>query len=205
MGVAAVLLGASALFGGLNDAPTDPIPTLQTGESHQGTRLAVTVLRAVLIDGFPDQGYTPDDGDRFLMIVANVENVWHSPVTSNEGIGDADVVLPTALAGIEGGTAPDIVAVLNDGSRLPALQPRVPVELGYIWSVDADAFSDGDALRIDLLDEAYLGKGSVSTGDIFDDPETVAVVDVPITDLGTGETPAGDATDEPTDSGGSDG
>jgi hypothetical protein len=188
-GVAALLLAASALFGGLNDAPAEPIPELALGDVHHGSRIDLEVSRASLIDGFPDLFLEPAEGNRFLVIVGTATNVSTVPVRQTITNGGAPlpatVISPAGIDGIEN-TAPSSILVFSDATVATDLQPGVPVELAYLWEVPADALHDGDSLVLDFWDEEYDGEARIYFGARYRDPErdgtmTVAVQDVDLT------------------------
>ncbi|WP_440710767.1 hypothetical protein [Herbiconiux sp. YIM B11900] len=181
-----VFLAVSAAFGGLNDAVAAPIPELAAGDTHTGAQLSITVERAVLLDGFPEQGILPDEGDRLLVVVATVEDVWHDPASTRNTLGAADNLRPVGVQGLDAASMPLSVAVISDGSEFPDLQPGVPIELAFIWSVDPAALAEGDAIAVDLYDKTYRSDGFITSGERWVDPVVAATVTVPVTDSGDG-------------------
>jgi hypothetical protein len=184
-GLAAVLLAASALFGGLNDAPVEPIPQLDVGDTSNGTRVDLSVERAIVIDGFPDINLEPEPGFRYLVIIATAENVWPTPVPqvrSFVGSPQPATVLSPRIEGLEG-TAPEEILVFSDATDADELQPGVPVQLAYLWQVPADELAEGDIVGLDLWDEAYLGDARISFGELFDDPAIIGTMDVDVDDV----------------------
>jgi hypothetical protein len=180
----ALFLAASAAFGGLEEAPTPPVPQLGVGDSFTGAQLRIAVEDAVLIDAFPEAFITPQPGNRLLVIRATVENVWDKPVTTSSKIGAADNVRPRGIDGME--DEPLTVSVISDGSPYPDLQPSVPVELAFIWEVPSGAVSQSDVITIDVLDKTYVAGGLVTYGERFQDPFVAAYVEAPVTDVGAG-------------------
>jgi hypothetical protein len=184
-GIAAVLLAASAAFGGLNDAPVAPIPVLEVGAVSEGTRVNLTVERAIVIDGFPDINLEPEPGFRYLVVIATAENVWHTPVAqvrSYFGTPQPATVVSPRIEGLDG-TAPEEILVFSDATDAGDLQPGVPVQLAYLWQVPTGTIADGDTVGVDLWDEAYLGDARISFGDLFDDPAIIGTMDVPVDDV----------------------
>jgi hypothetical protein len=186
-GLGAVFLAVSAAFGGLADAPVEPVPAVAAGESVSGAQLRIAVERAVLIDGFPEQGIEPAEGSRLLVLVAEVENVHTRPVsTSGDGFGASDNLRPVGVAGLDADSAPLSVAVLDDGSEFPELQPGVPIELAFIWEIADGALADGDRLAVDVYDKTYRANGFVTYGERFDDRFVAATTELEVSDVGAG-------------------
>lgn len=185
-GISAVLLGLSAVLGGLNDVAATPIPQVEAGEPYAGERLTITAERAALIDGFPEQGVRPADGNRLLVVVATVENTSNDPVRLATQTSKADTLLPVDVEFAQEATAPTAILVFDDGSTVATVQPGVPVEVAFVWEVPAGELSGGDELRVDLLDRTYQGEATVYFGDRFSDDFVAGYLAFTIEDLGAG-------------------
>jgi hypothetical protein len=186
-GIAAVFLAGSAAFGGLETAAPAPLPEVEAGEAFTGAELRIAVERVALIDGFPEQYIEPEtEGNRLLVVVATVENVWDTPVSTLSDIGAADNLRPVGVPGLDASSEPLTVAVLDDGSQNPELQPGVPIELAFMWEVAPDAVADGDEIRLDLYDKTYQAEGFVTYGERFIDPFVAAYTTLPVDDVGAG-------------------
>jgi hypothetical protein len=184
--VAALLLLFSSVLGGLDDAPVAPVPTLDAKESTTGTQLKIAVSRALLIDAFPEQGITPQDGNRLLVISATVENVWKSPLRLATDPSAPDAVVPVGVPGISSDTPAYAVVVIDDGAKSSPVQPGVPADLVFVWEVANDALAAGDNVRVDILDRTLEGWGFITYGERFSDPFVAAHVDLTLDDVGTG-------------------
>ncbi|HEV7948717.1 MAG TPA: hypothetical protein VGP24_03015 [Glaciihabitans sp.] len=184
--VAGLALGVSALFGGLEDVEPTSLPELDAGETFTGAQLAIAVERLVLIDAFPEQGIQPEEGNRLLVVVATVENVWDKPVSTYNNIGAADNIRLHGIDGFDEDTPPTRVDVLSDSASYPQLQSGVPIELAYMWEVPQNLLSEGDDLQLDIYDKVYAPKGFVTYGERFDSPFIAATVTLPIDDVGAG-------------------
>jgi len=192
-GIAGVALAASAAFGGLEDAPKEPLPALEAGEAFTGAQLAIAIDRVVLIDAFPEQYILPEEGNRLLVIVATIENLWDRPVGSSNEWGVASNIRPTGVAGIDADSPPSEVSVLSDATTLPELQSGVPVELAFMWEVPEGALADGEELQVDVYDKEYTADGFVTYGERFEYPFRAATATLPIEDVGAGSAPATDS------------
>jgi hypothetical protein len=202
-----VVLGVSALLGGLDAAPVEAVPVVGPGEPSTGTQLEVTVEAVVLIDAFPEQFIEPEPGNRLLVVRAVVENVWPSPVrlTSWSYSPDSeapagfspDAVVPDGVEGITATTPPDSVLIIDDSSDETQLQPGVPTELAFIWQVPDDALADGDDVRVDIMDREYERQGILVYGDVFSDYHVSAHVDLAVSDVGAGTDTTADDNDDP--------
>ena len=181
-----LFLVASAAFGGLAAVPAPPLPEVQPEDSYTGTQLEISIVGAVLIDAFPDQGIEPDPGNRLLVVRAVVENVWDAPVAQRSGIGASDNVRVEGVDGVDDSAAPFSLAIVSDGAQEFDLQPGVPEELAYIWQVPAGSLADGDVVHVNMLDKVYAAGGQVAYGERFDDPFVAAFTDIAVTDVGAG-------------------
>jgi hypothetical protein len=172
-------------------APADPVPTVDAGERHAGTELAVTVDGVVLIDAFPEQLIVPEEGNRLLVVRATVENT--TDTYRRLSSVDADSVVVDGVPGLTRATPPSTIAVVDDGSSYAVVQPGVPVELAFIWEVADDALEAGDTVGVDLLDRVYIGAGRLTYGGLYDTPAVGARLELEVSDVGAG---AGEETEE---------
>ena len=181
-----ILLAASAVFGGLNDAePVEP-PHLEVGEAHAGLEMDVTVNGGVLIDAFPEVNLIPDDGNRLFVVRATVENT--TTAARRLSSTEPDPIQVDGVPEVAAGQAPTRILVIDDGSDLVVVQPGVPVELAFIWEIPADALAAGDTVAVSVLDRVYIGEGELTYGGLYGDPAVSATVDLELTDVGAGVT-----------------
>ena len=178
----ALFLAATAAFGGLATAAPPEIDRLEPGEAHITDQRSLTVQRAVLIDELPEAGVYPEEGQRVLALVADVENRWDRPAsaTSRAAIGGSFAV---------DGITPDLpvsAARLEDESLVVSLQPGVPTRIVFAWPVDADQFTGGESVEVALNDMSLYTGSFVIEGQSWDSPVTTAVVTVEIEDVGAG-------------------
>ena len=182
-GAATVLiLGATAGFGGLGAVPEPPLPELGPGDTFTGAGMEMTPQRAVLIDELGEAGIRVEEGQRVLAVIMDVTNIDDAarPSTGDGGITEIR---------IEG--APDVapsVARYDDTTLSPWLQPGVTAPLVLAWAVPADAFAEGDDLRVALHTATEFTGEYFVYGDYWDDVEVAAHASLPIEDVGAGVT-----------------
>ncbi|ALJ20027.1 hypothetical protein [Microbacterium sp. No. 7] len=182
-GILTVLfLGTTAAFGGIATAEPPPLPELQPGDEHRSTQVAITPVRAVLVDDLAEAGASPADGERVLAVHVRLENAWTEPLTLYTTSTTLETISVAELAG----TAPTAVSRLDDATRNPILQPRVPVDVVLAWTVPAERFADGDPLALTLNDMTLHTGSSVASGRWWKDPVPAARVTLSLTDVGTG-------------------
>ncbi|MGY4857087.1 hypothetical protein [Cryobacterium sp. AP23] len=192
-GIAGVFLAVSAVFGGLDDAPVQAAPVLEVGDTHVGAELTIAVSQALLIDAFPEQLLTPEDGFRLLVVRAVVENTTTAPLRLSSvptgpvklsGI-QADTIRVAGIDGLPVATPPASILVIDDGSDEAVVQPGVPVELAFVWEV-ADTVAEGDPIEVQLLDRVKISEGELTYGGLYDDPVVRATLDMTLDDVGAG-------------------
>ncbi|GAA5206370.1 hypothetical protein [Microbacterium kyungheense] len=173
-----VFLAATAAFGGLATAAEPPLAHLRKGAAHVNDMRSLTVERAVLIDELPGSGTFPEDGQRVLAIVVDVENNWDEPIRATGAVQRS-----FSVAGLD---EPSSAARMDDATIGPTLQPGVPAQLVYTWIVDDDEYAAGDRLTV-RLDDLTLYTGTfVTRGSDWEDPVASATLTLTIQDVGAG-------------------
>lgn len=180
IGTGAFLL-ATAAFGGLATAAEPPLVELEPATPHVNDMRSLTVERAVLIDELPGSGTTPEDGQRVLALVVDVENNWTEPLSSVDRLNGIE-----ASFRVEGLGDPSASARMDDATGPPWLQPGVPAQLVYTWAVDADDYAAGDTLEVTLYDLSLYTASFVQKGTYWQEPVPSATLTLTITDVGAG-------------------
>lgn len=137
----ALFLAATALFGGLAEAPPRSVPTLQLGESFERANLTLAVQGAGLADA---EWADPDDPERQLFIDIAVTNLGESFMasTSDGALGGVGVVGHEEL---------EFPRMTRPGeSRNAILQPLVPTTVRIVWEVPREAFTAGETIQVVL-------------------------------------------------------
>lgn len=179
-----IFLAATAAFGGLAPVAVadKTLPDLTAGEPHTSAQLEVTVERAVLIDSLSGSGVTPDPdkGERLLVLLVRVENLWDRPLSSSSPESFERAVM------LAGGARTAGAVVREDDQTSPLwLQPDVPALLAYTWAVGPDDHAGGEDLTVVLQDAELIVGQLLYTGEDWGDYAPAATVTVELEDAGS--------------------
>ena len=152
---------------------------LNPGRTFHAGGMDIIVRDARLIDGLRAAGAYPVEGERLLIVRADVTNV-------------DDVPRATVLQGsledvrIEGLDGHPSASRADDGTVSPWLQPHVPAPILLSWIVPADRLHGGQDLVVALRRE--VKQDSTFAADPFWQGEGVgATVPVTVVDAGKGD------------------
>lgn len=175
--VAAAALAVSGAFGGLEPVPAS-YDEATAGEVVHSGPFEVSVDRVRAIDHLRPV-FSPEDGNRFLVVVLDVRNPTDEPVYAVLLSNELEVD-PTG-ATIDPDTRPMTVS-MKDFSSLSLIQPGIDYEIGIVYETKGDAVPSD--VRIGV--PGYTWREDSFTPGLFEwkDPETVArgtfaVKDVP--------------------------
>ena len=172
-GAGAVLLASTAAFGGLATAPQPAPAELRAGEHFIGSDLDMSVVSLGVADGeVRGAGVTPEEGQITVIAVLDVTNVYTAP----RGVREKDTLGGVGLDGIE--TVRFDVNRTSDGTGAAFLQPDVPTRVRIAWTVDADAVSPGDEVRVVLPTSTRYTGSFVTRGVYWEDIRPGAYVTV---------------------------
>lgn len=147
----ALFLAATAAFGGLNDAPPEPVPepvVVTAGETHNTGRYTITFRGAYLADAWDGAGVYPVDGQRAVVLLADIVSNGPSSLGAAELTGtiSGDAVPVDEYFG-----GPDLsITRADDHLFSPTLPPHVTVPLLVGWEVASDEYSAGDTIELTL-------------------------------------------------------
>jgi hypothetical protein len=168
------LVGVVALLGGFEDVPIQALPRVELGEQFAGNEVALRVDDIHLSRTAPVTGYDAPDGEVYLVVEATIENTTDQP---NIFFSRALRVL---VEGAIGSTdSPYNVVELRTGDGLSFLQPGLPVEVAYLWSVDERLIDAGDEIflgifeRYDAPDDPRFDDGKTTPVPIVRLAETI--------------------------------
>lgn len=179
-----VFLAVTAAFGGLNTVAVADVPVavLTAGQQHDSAQLSLTVTRAILVDRLRASGAFPADGERLLVVMVEMTNGWHRPLTTS---GTAGLQHALRLDG-DDREATSIVRE-DDQTPTPLLQPGVPALLAFTWTVPQASYAAGDEVGIVIQDAALQVGKLLYTGESWGQYAPAAVVGVTIEDIGAGD------------------
>jgi len=182
-GVGAILLGATAAFGGLAPAPQPKPAELSAGEHYTGSQLDMAVVSAGVGGEVRGTGFAPEEGQRTLVVVLDVTNEFTAPrlARSKDTMGGVGVD-GVSLEGVD-------VARTIDGSNVLEFQPGVPTRVRLAWLIDEGQVSPGDEIRVVLPDSTHYVGSFVERGDYFTDVRTGAYATVQVDALPEEEVP----------------
>lgn len=177
-----LLLGVStavaAMTGGFEPAASR-IPQLAPGHTFHAGGMDISVRDAQLIDGLRASGAYPNEGERLLIVRAEVTNVDDVPRATVLQGSLEDV----RIQGLDGHPS---VSRADDGTISPWLQPHVPAPILLTWIVPADRLHAGQDLVVALQRE--VKQDSTFAAEPFWQGEGVgATVPVTVVDAGKGD------------------
>ncbi|WP_434811010.1 hypothetical protein [Microbacterium sp. bgisy189] len=179
-----LFLAATAAFGGLGSAPEEVVALADVGagEAHVSEYLSLQIDRAVLIDELRGSGATPAEGERLLVLLTRVENLWDRPV----GTGIVSDIKNTIRL-VDDERAAAAIVREDDLTTSPTLQPDVPVPLAFTWTVPADRYAEGDTLEVTLLDPVVETGVILFSGEYRGQPVPAAIATIELEDAGAGD------------------
>ncbi|MFJ2542480.1 hypothetical protein [Microbacterium sp. NPDC087589] len=174
------LLIVVVAVGGL--ARAEASPTLLGADDEARTSMyAITVLDAEFATEIESERLEAEPGEKFLVMTTRMENLSDAPIAVGDGTG-ADRVsarlvnADDPLLELQGVTPTDSVDVWRaDGSSGQViLQPGVPSQVTFAWTVPADAYSDG-TVSLDVHEvEVTRGRVFVSSRAVTWNPATLS-------------------------------
>ncbi|MGN7979304.1 hypothetical protein ACTJJ4_17135 [Microbacterium sp. 22195] len=186
----AVLLAATAAFGGLQTVSPKPAPTVSIGGQYSGSDLEMTVqgveLRAERGNAasFPDK----EKHEKVLAVIVDVVNTFGKPRLATGSGSPSPAVDGIHVDGID---EKPVIAYADASGGSVWLQPGVPVRLVLSWVVGPDELHDGDEVRLTLPDSTHSVGTNVQRGvDIWDEVVvgatlTAAVEEIPASEEDT--------------------
>ncbi|REJ08380.1 hypothetical protein DY023_01215 [Microbacterium bovistercoris] len=178
-GAGAILLGATAAFGGLGPQPEPKPAEISIGEHYVGSELDMSVVSAAVGGEISD----PDDGLRTLEVVMDVTNEYTEPRLGRS---------PHTMGGVgvEGVTLDGVdVERVADDSGVLYFQPDVPTRVRLTWTIEEGDVNPGDEIRIILPDSTRFQGSFVTRGTYWDDIRPGAYVTVQVDELPAEDAP----------------
>lgn len=159
----AVLL-VVGVTGGFTRATLHP-PELGVGDEARMSTYAITVLGAEVATEIESEYLSADPGEKLLVMTTRMENLTDAPIgvgTTADRTSTNIINIPGPLLDLADATATDAsVSVWRaDGSAGQViLQPGVPSQVTFAWTVPEEALSDGE-VSLDVH-EAEVRRGRV--------------------------------------------
>lgn len=182
-GAGAILLGATAGFGGLAPAEQPEPAEITAGEHFVGSQLDMSLVSAGVGGKIRGSGVSPGDGQSTLVVVLDVTNEFNEArsATAKDSLGGI---------GVDGVSLGPVSATrVSDGSFATTLQPDVPVRMQLAWVFDTDDIAPGDEIRVILPDSTRFQGSFVMRGGYWEDVRPGAFVTVTADDLPEEEVP----------------
>ncbi|MDN3445161.1 hypothetical protein [Microbacterium sp. APC 3901] len=157
------LAAVVAAVGGLSRAEASPTE-LGPDDEARTSMYAITVLDAEFTTEVESEYLEAEPGEKFLVMSTRMENLSDAPIgvgTTADRISSGFVNTDAPLLRLKGVTTTDSVDVWRaDGSSGQViLQPGVPSQVTFAWTVSEDAFPDG-AVSLDVH-EVEVRRGQV--------------------------------------------
>ncbi len=183
----AVLLAATAAFGGLQTAPPKPVPVVSIGEQYSGSDLEMTVQGVELRAEGGNAASFPDKKkhEKVLAVIVDVVNTFDKPRLASASGTPSPAVDGIHVDGID---EKPLIAYADGSSGSVWLQPDVPVRLVLSWVVGPDELHDGDEVRLTLPDSTHSVGTNVQRGvDIWDEVVVGATVTTTVQEIPASE------------------
>jgi hypothetical protein len=182
--VAALLLGVSGLFGGLDRVPlADRVDEVKPGTEVTVQPFALTLKRAVVVDQIEDVISPLTEGNHLMVVHLDAENLSNrslgshllSPVSRVKSYMNRNVVV------LDDRLAPDAPSVYDADSNVAVsvLSPGLTYDLALVWE-----FSGAVPERLSLgLAKLTLRGVTISPDELeWQDSEEAATVTLPVQD-----------------------
>lgn len=187
LGVGAVALLVSGVFGGLRQAPPEPLTTLAAGKPHSATPFEITITKVSWATDL-GESFDPPELGRFLVVFAEIRTDQDRSVDSFvvkealriRGLPDfakSDVDQDP----VDSDDADPLVVVATDRVPLGGIGPGLTYEVAYIWQQD-----DAQPLPASVEVQAYehgFRRSSLDGQENWFDSTPEAIGTFPVTEL----------------------
>jgi hypothetical protein len=186
--IAALMLGVSGLFGGLDRVSlADRVDEVKPGTEITVQPFALTLKQAVVVDRIDDAVTPLTEGNRLMVIRLDAENLSDeslgsyllSPVSREKSYMNRNLVV------LDDRLVPDAPSVYDADSNIPVslLSPGLTYDLAVVWE-----FSGPAPERLQLGLAKLTLRGLTISPDVLEwqDPEEAATVTLPVQDTTKG-------------------
>jgi hypothetical protein len=182
--VAALLLGVSGLFGGLDRVPlTERVDEVKPGTEVTVAPFALTLERAVVVDQIEDVVSPNTPGNHLMVILLDAENLSNDSLGSHllSPVSRAKSYLNRNLVVLDDRLNPDAPSVYDADSNvaISLLSPGLTYHLAVVWE-----FGGPVPQRLPLGLARLTLRGETISPDVlaWQDPEEAATITLPVQD-----------------------
>jgi hypothetical protein len=186
VGVAIIVLGATAAFGGLEAAAgTDRLPPVRIGEKTLVAPYDITIKKVVWVDELPDV-YPSQRGNRWLAITATVRNTHdvslYGAVELAQAVtlSDVDGLVRTPDRGTDR-VRSSYQKQIMDNSDLTPVQPGIDYAMVFLFEQKATA-APPEQVSVALVGHTWR-EDSIDKSEKWLDPTVVATSTLPMVEL----------------------
>jgi hypothetical protein len=185
VGVAVIVLGSTAAFGGLEPATgTERLPPVQVGVKTQVAPYDIKINKVVWVDDLPNI-YPTQQGNRWLAITATVRNT-----TDVSLYGAAELAESVTLSDVDGlvrkpvpGTnqvRSNYQKLIMDNSDLHPVQPDIDYDMVFLFEQAAGS-PPPNQVGVELVGHTWR-EDSIDKTEKWLDPEVIAKSTLPMTE-----------------------
>ncbi|HST82076.1 MAG TPA: hypothetical protein VLL08_10120 [Kineosporiaceae bacterium] len=186
VGVAVVVLGTTAAFGGLERAAgTDRLAPVKVGVKTRVEPYDITLNRVVWVDDLPNV-YPSERGNRWLAITATIRNLHE--VSLYGAVELAESVTLSDVDGLVRTPEPDTDRVrssyqklIMDNSDLHPVQPSIDYKMVFLFEQKAGTPAP-DRVKVELVGHTWR-EDSIDKTEKWLDPTVIAESTVPMIQL----------------------
>ncbi|MPZ95442.1 MAG: hypothetical protein GEU96_11190 [Propionibacteriales bacterium] len=183
VGAAVVVLGVTAVFGGLEPADTTPSRVaVEVGKISTVPPYDITIEKVLWVDELPEV-YKTDDRNRWLAVTATIRN------THDESLYDAvELRHAVSLVGVDGLVGDPVRGakrvestyrkLLADSSDLSPVQPGIEYEMVYLFEQDGSV-DPPDEVAVQLVGHTWR-RDSIDQDFKWLDPTVIAESTLPV-------------------------
>jgi hypothetical protein len=189
--VAALLLGVSGLFGGLDRVPlAERVSEIKPDTEITVEPFSLTIKRAVAVDEIDGEITPLTPGNHLMVVLLDAENVSDDSVSSHQlsPVSRAKSYLNTTLVVLDDRLAPETSDVYDADSNVAVslLSPGLTYDLAVVWE-----FRGAVPEKLPLGLAKLTLRGETISPDVlaWQDPEEAATVTLPVTDSTKGGSP----------------
>lgn len=198
VGVAVVVLGTTAAFGGLEQAAdTDRLPPVRVGVKTRVAPYDITINKVVWVNDLPNV-YPSERGNRWLAITATVRNTHDVSL-----YGAVELAESVTLSDVDGLVrAPDpgddrvrssYQKLIMDNSDLHPVQPDIDYDMVFLFEQKAGS-PPPNQVRVKLVGHTWR-EDSIDKSEKWLDPAVLAESTLPMTELRQAESDTGATSD----------